>query len=923
MKPPRSSTLAIVLLALAFLVGASVARAQISVRSSRSDTASVASGSVFTAPFAILNKSQDSALVSGSLVLPKGWAVINSPAPASVAANGMELWLVSMSVPDATPAGTYAIRATVRSGEATVTDSTIVTVAERRELEIRAVNPPTYVLTGESYDVSFIVNNHGNVATRVALKLNTNHGVKPVLSRSLLTIAGGASATVIATVAIPTDINHSVQDVLEILGIDQTVDSVRAETSVETTIVPNGNIGDEYWTVPATVALRAAPAGTGVSAFVASGSGRLTEKSDVNVDFAFQSKPSGVSLFGEREQYRLGLSNQNASLRLGDNSFGFSMLTSSGSQSTGAELRGTTGNLVEGAYVQHNRWTPNAATEMAAMVGTTTNATTSGSLILLDRAKAGMNAQVAAGTAKTALLGTHVELEGAASDSNSASGGAGVLRVYGNAPTFTYDVGGQRGSNDFAGSQRAATDIHLSLSGQRVGAAMLSAMTSVHQMNPTALSNGFGQRIATSMVTANFTNGTAVELERFDRADRGTTTGVHGHQNSLRVRGGTDIGKIELTGDVQEGLVSQADSANSRAFSAISLSGRAEIARDQYVSLFTDLTDGRSLGAGGVGTLTSGGNADVRLAQKTTLRMTGAVTAQRDRMSAWVGQGDVTVEQTVRQSIVALRARISQSGAASSNASNAVYLEVRTPLHVPTSHLDLGGRAHAQVVDAETGNGIEGALVRLGEQAAITDKHGNAYFKGLQMGDYHAVVDGGAAAGRIMTSGNEVRVNSKAPVGFLLKLGRGARIGVRLHHFERNSAAAPNAVDSVIDMGGISQTVVALISAKDTIWQTSDDRGHIDFGSVAPGHYKVAVVAGEIPEFMAYENKEVAIDVTAGEERQVEMRMLPVARPVEMMAEETVLVAAPAVAQPAPSVNRPRPIATPTPRGQRNDQKDQ
>ena len=227
---------------------------------------------------------------------------------------------------------------------------------------------------------------------------------------------------------------------------------------------------------------------------MASGAGRLTEKSDINVDFSIHSATKGASVFGEREEYRLGLSNEHASLRLGDQSYFFSMLTASGSQNTGAELRGQTGNLVGGAYVQRNRWTPNAATEAAAMIGSNADAVTSGSLVLLERAKSGMTSRVAAATAKSAVLGTHVELEGAASDSASSRGGAAIARVYGDAKTFNYDLGGQHGSNDFAGSQRAATDLHLSLSGQHVGNATISAMTSVHQMNATVTSIHFQKK---------------------------------------------------------------------------------------------------------------------------------------------------------------------------------------------------------------------------------------------------------------------------------------------------------------------------------------------------------------------------------------------------------------------------------------------
>ena len=914
-KTHRSSALEIVLLALAFVVGASLAGAQVSVRSSRQDTASVLPGAIITTPFSVVNRSKDSVQTTPVVTLPAGWTTVNSMAPASVAANGMELWLLSVSAPEAAPAGSYVIRAGIKSGNTTAMDSAIVTIAERHELEIRAVNPPTFVLSGESYEAAFVVRNRGNVATKVSLKATANHGMKPVLSATQLSIEGGASSTIVAKVAISADVSHSMQDVLEVLAIDQVIDSVRAETSVETTIVPNGNIGDEYWTIPAQVSLRAA--GAGVSPIVAMGSGRLTEKSDVNVDFSLHSATNGSSVFGEREEYRFGLRNKHVGLRVGDNSFGFSMLTSSGSQSTGAELRAQNEKLTGGAYVNRNRWTPNAATEMAAMIGTNSAAQTSGSLILMERGRAGLSSQIAAGTAKTSFRGANFEFEGAASDSNRNGGSAAIVRMFGTTRGLAYDLGGQHGSDAFAGSQRAQTDEHVSVSGQKVGSAVLSAMASVHNLNPTKTSNGFGQHIGTAMVTANWSNGTAIELQRLDRADIGSSTSVRGHQQSVRVRGHHEFGRFDLGADLQEGIVAQADSA-SHGFQSLNLSGRAEVAKDQFVSLFTDIGDGRSLGAGGVGNITTGGNIDLHIGARTTVRATASMTAQRNRMSDWVGQTDISIEEQVRQSIVALRTRISQSGSKAIPGSNAVYLEVRTPLHLPTSRLDLGGRAQAQVVDAETGRGIEGALVRMGEHAAITDKQGNAYFKGLEMGEYHAVVDGGPAAGRLVIGENTVAVkSSRVPASLMLKLARGARVAARIHRYERNAAAAPNAVDSLVDMGAVNSTVLALVSGKDTIWQTSDDKGRVDFGSVAPGRYTVAVVAGDVPEFMAFENKEVSVDVASGDERQVEIRMVPVNRPVEFMASETVLVAAPT--KTAPATSKPMPRPAPTPRGQKNN----
>jgi len=257
-------------------------------------------------------------------------------------------------------------------------------------------------------------------------------------------------------------------------------------------------------------------------------------------------------------------------------------------------------------------------------------------------------------------------------------------------------------------------------------------------------------------------------------------------------------------------------------------------------------------------------------------------------------------------------------------ADNEPHFEIRTPLHLPTSRLDLGGRARAQVVDAETGKGVAGALVRLGEHAAITDKSGIADFRGLELGEYHAAVEGGIAAGQLVSGGDAINVgapNIRKPLDFKLNVARGAHVVARLRTFEKNVSAPPGGVDSVIDNGAVAQgSVVAMINGRDTLWQSTDDRGRIDFGSVAPGHYTMAVVAGDVPEFMAYEQKEITVDVSAGEEREVDFRLLPQTRAVEFISAETVLVAAP-VAAPAQAQSAPKPRPLPNP--MRNDQKSQ
>lgn len=921
-KTARTSSL--IWLLLAFVAGVAVAQtpaSPVTVRSSR-PAVSVAPGSVVTMPFMIRNGSSDSVAIKQAITLPAGWTTVNSVAPSMLGAEAMELWLVSVAAPAGAPAGQYVIGAGLVAKGSTVSDTTVVTIEERYSLDVKASAAPTYVLAGDAYETTFIVRNGGNVTTRVKLKATSNRGSQPKLSATEIDLTAGATQPVKVVVSVPGAFTRSQQDLLEIIAIDAARDSVRAATSVETTIIAKGSASADYWTIPGDVSFRAATAGAGVSALVASGSGRLSENSNVAVDFNVQTKPDAQSAFGERDQYRFGLKSETMSLRAGDQSFGFSTLTSSGSQGTGGEFIGRRGAMVAGGYLQKSRWMANSGAEMAAMVGSADDQVTGGSLVLMQRNNSVGASRVLSGSARTSYRGASVDLEAAKSDSLGLGGAAGLVRVYGMAPTFAYDVGLQEASQSFAGAQRASSDQHLSLSGQKLGSATLAAMVAIHRTNPTVQSSGFGQRISTSSLTASFKNGSSVEYERFDRNDFAKASGIRGTQQSVRARGRLTMGVLDFQSTLQTGIVSQADSV---AHDFVSLSGaiRARLGRDQHLSAFVDLTDGRTLGAGGIGVITGGTTAELKLGRLTALRLTTTMTAQRDRLASWVGQADFTVERNIRHAIVALRGRISESGSKTVPSQNAFYMEVRTPLKLPTSRLNVGGRARARVVDAETGTGVAGALVRMGEIAAVTDKNGIANFKGLEAGEYHAVIEGGVTAGQLVEGGNVNVTSGVAPAEFRLNVTRGARVRASLRRMERTSVGGPaptpgtpnpSSLDSLVDVGAVQGAVLALITSRDTIWQSADDRGRVDFGSIVPGRYTVKVVAGDIPEFTAFDKKEVEILVAAGETRDIELRLLPQVRAVQFIGEETVLIAAPK----ASPTTRQSPNAAPR---QKNNQK--
>lgn len=918
--PTTPRSFALTSLVLAFVASAGIAHAQergpgVTVKSSKTAPVAGTPGSVITTAFTVRNGTRDSVTVEPILSLPRGWHTVMTVAPSLVGPGGSDLWLISVSAPVSAPTGRYVIRLRLGVGAprgvahgdvwgvGTARDSVVIIMGERREIALRAGSAPTFAMGGDSYTATFVVRNPGNVTSRLKLTMTATQGAAPKLSASQIDLLPGQTDTITATVNVPSNLAHSGQQLLELVAIDQAVDSVRADASIETTIIPKmSDAAPAFWTVPGQIAFRASAPGTGVSPYVAYGSGRLTQTGDATVDFSFRGSAGPSSIFGERDEYRFALQNKHAGIRLGDDNYGFSLLTSPGIQTTGGELRASVGDLVGGVYTQHNRWTVNSPTELGAMIGTSRDRAISASAVGIQRGKSTTTARILSASTRMTFLGAHLEGEAAKSDSQLVTGTAATARLYGNAPTFTYDFGAQRASDGFAAPQHASSDAHGSLSGQEIGALILSAMGSVHVTNATPQSGGFGQQVATASASANLRNGSGLEYERFDRTDRGTTNPVRGNQQSLRLRAHAATGPIDLQGSVQRGVVSELDSASTRQFMTLTGSLRTMLGSNQYISLFTEASDGRGLAAGGVGTLTAGGNTELVILG-TTLRVNGSATAQRDHMADWVGQADVTLEHQIRQSIVALRGRLGMSGSNAIETTNAFYIEVRTPLHVPTRRIVVGGRARAQVIDAATGRGLAGAIVRMGDYAAITDKNGSANFSGMRAGRYNAVIEGGITAGQLVSGGKEVNVvETRTPVGFILSVARGAHIAAVIRRYEAASmGSGPALTDSLIEAGTVSQTLISLTSSHDTLWQTSDDRGRIDFGAVAPGHYVMSVVSGDLPEFTAFERRHIDIDIAAGEDREIELRLLPQQRAVQFIGSETVIVATPA----KPPVKKP------------------
>jgi hypothetical protein len=898
----RAPVRTLVLLAIALMASVGVARAQttFTVRASRAAQPSVMPGGVFTAPFTLTNAGSAAAAPRATVALPQGWSPLTNNVPATIDAGASDLWLVSIAAPSNARAGSYVIRADVANADRVTSDSITVTIAEHRAIEGRLQPGRGYVTAGDSYDAAFTVRNAGNVESTISLKATSSRG-RITLDRSEVKLAPGAAAVVTARIRTGA-VGRSADDILEIVATDAADRDVREEASLATIIIPKGGkSGGDYWTFPGTIALRAAGTGAGVSPFIATGSGRLSQTASTTLDFAIRSHTGAQSVFGERDEYRVALRSDRGALMLGDQPFGYTRLTSSGTVGFGGELRATVGDCVAGAYAQHNRWSPSSPVEAGVQFGTTPTNPTSMSVVLMNRQQSGTATRLASTTGRAAIGATDLEFEVAGSDSAGTRGLAHRERVTGMIGDLTYDLVSSIGGTAFGGVQRAAADQNLSMSLKPLSSVLLSSSTNVHTTLRTP-ANAFGQRTVTSNLSASLNGGSSLDYDLTTRDDQGAPGGIRGAQHAVRLRTHVSAGSFDLVANVQNGVVRSSDSLAANSFLSFGGSIRTGLGRDQYISLFGDVTDGRTLGSSGQGTLSGGVNTQLLLPVGFRVIANGTVSAPRAATDRWIGQADLRLERQVREATLSLRTHLSRIPGASSSTGNGYFLEIRRPLRIPTARLDVGGEARGDVVDAATGKPVAGVLVRLGEFASVTDGKGQVRFQGLSNGDYRATVEGGAAAGSLVTGGEKVHVaEGSRATRFTLSLTQGAHVVARVRRFE----SAPGAVrlegdsavraDTLVDAGAVYNVAVALISARDTIWQAADDMGRLDFGSVAPGRYTVAVLSADVPEFHAFQQREIDVTLGAGERRDVELRLVPRKRAVQVIGGETVVKVVPKV----------------------------
>lgn len=324
-------------------------------------------GEIVSVSFVVENKTGREETFEESFVLPEGWMSI-VPLDVFTLRPGEEtVRVLAFQVPLSAEAKEYLLTYSVRSRrDYAMKDEAIlrVMVLQTSKLAFFLEAAPEAVTAGEAYEIEARLTNGGNVSLDVEITASSSRDYPLTLSERELTLKPGQAAPIIVSAKTPEDLAKSFRHIVTLKAKAKGPHVAETSLSAGTEVLAKAAEIDLYHRIPATLTLRAMGErnerdSDGFDVKL-EGEGWLEEEKRRRVEFLFRGPDTQEKgLFGERDEYYMNYFDPEVDLRVGDQSYGLSYLTSYSRYGRGLEAKYHPGDeaLGLGGYYLKNRFT--------------------------------------------------------------------------------------------------------------------------------------------------------------------------------------------------------------------------------------------------------------------------------------------------------------------------------------------------------------------------------------------------------------------------------------------------------------------------------------------------------------------------------------------------------------------------------------
>lgn len=904
--PYRPAAVGRIFFALALLHGVAAGQtADIGVRPAV-PRIEVSKGTVVSTGFVVTNTSARELGLSASLILPAGWRTVFRESSFRIRAGAEELRLVSISFPPETETGSYEVRYRLsdpgnpsRAVEARLT----VVVTPIRQVEVRMLEAPRYIAAGEAFTALFEVRNTGNAAGSFLLKTDNTHGF-PVLADSLAVILGPrASREVRVRVRTAPSIRTKTPTTVALTAILQADSAVLSRASAVVDVIPRAiSTGDQTFDYPVRVTARAAGEDERLGGQIeVSGQGPLTAAGNDRLEVLLRTTDiQSQSSLGLRDEYRVQYASPAGEIRFGDWTYTLSPLTEFSRFAFGGGGKVVMGNATAGGFYNESRFYRPGQRQAGGFVRYEPLEGYSLGLQHLDKRdhiRAGVSsARVLMAPAPGAMVDLEYGVSNAAGVRDDALAAQFRTRFsWGSFDARVIDAGGK-----YQGYYRDLSFGSMNLNLEPIRNVQTEAYFRSERRNrdnDTLVSFVPSEQVI--QVGVGYSNRVSVSYRRTVQEDLRPAPLYGRSEEIARLRVGYPLAGVDLFSDIEAGVSRNTVIGGTypfrryALFAALSTAGVSSTLSLEYSdenSLYTaEKLERLSVGLGG----------SVLLTRSTFLQGNLYWT----RLSSATRQEFAMVDLLLQHEFsnrhqIQLRVRRNSFVPSIRTSELAYVIQYKVPLAIPLQRTGSGERLSGMILD-EGGKPVRNVLVNVGSTAAISNARGE-FSVLLPPGRHYLVLDRASIGLDRVTRQPmplEVEVKEGREERVILNVVRGSVISadVRL-------AAFSEGTDSLVDAGPGSGILVEAVKGPELRRRVSDSRGHVEFGELTPGTWRLRLVGGDIPALHQTEPAEITLSLEPGDRKTGEFRIAPRKRTIRIIQTGEVPVLK---AEPAPQRHTP------------------